>query len=76
METQEPKNNSNSYTFMWFSAFLIISLVVITMLFFTFCGCTYNVSMVHTDGTASDVIDTLQEPKTDAKLDIPISLTK
>jgi len=44
-----------------FSVFLIFS-------------CTYNISMVHTEGTASDVIDTEQEarPETDANLNIPV----
>lgn len=38
-------------------------------------GCTYNISMVHTEGTASDVIDTEQEAKPDVKTDLTLSQT-
>lgn len=38
-------------------------------------GCTYNVSMVHTEGEASDVIDSNQsaEPDISPTLSIPAS---
>lgn len=42
-------------------------------LLFLFSSCTYNVSLVHTEGSASDIIDTDQraDPKTDLDLSIP-----
>lgn len=36
-------------------------------------SCTYNISMVHTEGSASDVIDTEQEAKPDVKTDLTLS---
>lgn len=47
------------------SKYLILSIFL--------CGCTYNISLVHTEGSAQDVIDTQQEAKPDIKpvLNIP-----
>lgn len=41
-------------------------------------GCTYSISQVHTEGTATDVIDTTQSPDTDVSpnLSIPASIIK
>lgn len=41
-----------------------------------FSACTYNVSMVHTEGTASDVIDetTSNEPNVSPNISIPSPL--
>jgi len=30
---------------------------------FSFCSCTYNISMAHTNGQANDVIDDTQSPQ-------------
>lgn len=38
-------------------------------------GCTYNISMVHTNGTAQDVIDTEQEAKPDIKTEVNVTPT-
>lgn len=38
-------------------------------------SCTYNISMVHTEGMASDVIDTEQEATPDIKTDLTLSQT-
>jgi hypothetical protein len=43
----------------------LISLMILT-------GCTYNVSLIHTEGEASDVIDTVQEASPDVKPQIQI----
>ena len=50
-------------------------------LFLTLClsllsGCTYSITMVHTEGTATDVVDTEQTPRTDIspQVTIPASL--
>ena len=39
-----------------------------------FTGCTYNVSMAHTEGTAKDTIDSEQTttPRVDSALNVPI----
>lgn len=39
------------------------------------CGCTLSVNMVHTEGTADNVIDETQSPTNDVKpeLSVPIS---
>jgi hypothetical protein len=52
----------------------IVILFIMTICASFFCGCTYNVSMVHTDGTASDVIDTVQETKTDANANLSVPI--
>ena len=51
----------------------ITYLVVIMML--TLSACTFSISVVDTHGTASDVVDTQQEPQNDIKptLEIPIT---
>lgn len=47
---------------------------------FLFClllnGCTYNISMAHTEGTASDVIDDTQSNTPDISPTVTIPLTK
>jgi len=39
------------------------------------CGCTISVNMVHTEGTATDLIDEVQSPTNDVKpeLSVPVS---
>lgn len=34
-------------------------------------GCTYSINMVHSEGTASDVIDEVQKPSAD--ISVPIT---
>lgn len=38
-------------------------------------GCTYSITMVHTEGTASDVVDETATNSPDIKPDITIPLT-
>lgn len=47
---------------------------LISILFLTLCGCTYNISMSHSEGYANDLIDTEQSPTNDIKpsLEIPV----
>ena len=47
--------------------------LALSLLSLILCACTYNVSLVHTEGEATDIIDTTQrtDPKTDANLSIP-----
>lgn len=55
------------------SMFIILCLLgFILLLFFT--GCTYNISMVHTQGQAEDVIDNDQaaDPNISPNITIPI----
>lgn len=45
------------------------------MLFFLLLNsCTYSVNMVHSEGTATDVIDENQEAKPDVNISVPASL--
>ena len=39
-------------------------------------GCTYSINMVHTEGSASDVVDETQTPTADVKpvISIPASV--
>lgn len=50
-----------------------ISLLAATC--FTFTACTYNISMAHTEGTATDVVDTTQtaRAKVDPTINVPVS---
>lgn len=36
-------------------------------------ACTYSITVVHTQGTASDVVDETQSAEPDIQADIPIS---
>jgi len=38
-------------------------LLMVTVAFFL-CGCSYSVNLVHSEGTASDIIDESQSPQT------------
>jgi hypothetical protein len=50
-----------------------ISLSQIKMfLVFALCGCTYSINMVHTEGTADDVVDETQTPTSNLKATIPV----
>lgn len=55
----------------------IVSLFIILLtLFFVICvmnSCTYNISMVHTQGQADDVIDTTQAADPNISPDINIA---
>jgi len=47
---------------------------IFSYLFFSLLsGCTYSITMVHTSGTASDVVDEQQTPTADIKPDIKVS---
>lgn len=39
------------------------------------CSCTYSINMVHTQGSASDVVDETQSAEPDVKADISIPAT-
>lgn len=43
---------------------------LIFLLFLT--GCTYSLNIIHTHGTASDLVDEDQKPSADIKLEVPI----
>lgn len=53
---------------------IVTAFVLIFLLFMCFImfSCTYNISMVHTEGAASDVIETTQTPTSDVKAEIPL----
>ena len=55
-----------------FSLF-VISFFICVFLSIMFSGCTYNISMAHTEGTASDVIDDTQsnQPVVSPTVSIP-----
>ncbi len=40
--------------------------------FFMLTACTYSISLVHTEGTAQDVIDTQQDAKADVSPTVSI----
>ena len=52
---------------------LLLNYLCISAAAVTLTSCSINISQVHTEGEATDVIDTTQrtDPKTDANLSIP-----
>lgn len=36
-------------------------------------SCTYSINMVHTEGSASDVVDETQTPSTSVQASVPVS---
>lgn len=61
------KNHRNSHRFN-------VNPLYIMAILLTGCGCTYNISMVHTDGTATDVVDTGQKADADVKPQATVSI--
>jgi hypothetical protein len=47
--------------------------LLIFIIFFIFCSCTYSITLVHTDGTASDVVDETASNTPSASLAVPAS---
>ncbi len=53
----------------------VVAIFIICFIFFMsliMFSCTYNISMVHTEGTATDLIDTSQTPTSDLQADISL----
>jgi hypothetical protein len=46
--------------------------IAILILLTTLTSCTFSVVMNHTEGTASDMVDTQQEVRPDVKVKIPL----
>ncbi len=53
------------------SIFTIISLATIG---FSLCGCTYSITMVHTAGEASDVVDETATNSPSTSVSVPVSV--
>jgi hypothetical protein len=51
--------------------FLLVVILIIS-LFFVLSGCSYSVTLAHTNGTATDLIDETQTEKPDIKADLKI----
>jgi len=49
-----------------------MKIVIILLLPFILCACTYSINMVHTQGLASDVIDETQSADPDIKADVSV----
>ncbi len=58
--------------FLSFTWFLAVVGAVCLLSMFALAGCTYNISMAHTEGTASDVIDDTQSPQNTVSPNIEI----
>lgn len=50
-----------------------MKVLLFLMIFFTY-GCTFSITMVHTEGSASDVVDTEQRADPDVKADLSIPI--
>lgn len=57
----------------FFKLINIFSIIPLSTLFLT--GCSYNISMAHTEGTASDVIDDNATPTANTTATLPSILT-
>lgn len=51
---------------------LVIALISIIACGFMLSGCTYSVTLAHTEGTATDLIDETQRADPDVKADLSI----
>lgn len=51
---------------------LLKSKIFVIVLVFLLTACTYSIVLVHTEGSATDVVDSEQTPKTDIKPEITI----
>lgn len=49
-----------------------LSALIIGILTGVMCSCTYSINMVHTQGSASDVVDETQSNEPDIKADLSI----
>jgi hypothetical protein len=47
---------------------IFVSLVIFLCIVTLMTSCSYSVVLNHTDGTATDLVDTNQHPKTDIKI--------
>ena len=56
--------------------FICLSIFIVCILGYILCSCTYSINMVHTEGTASDVVDEDQaaSPNVAPNLTIPASV--
>lgn len=52
--------------------YMLAAVAVVFMCVSLFTACTFNFSMVHTEGLATDVVDDITETKADSNLDIPL----
>ena len=57
---------------MKFYIFYGLSALFIGVFIGLLCSCTYSINMVHTQGTASDVVDETQSAEPDIKADVSI----
>lgn len=52
--------------------FILTLHIILTAIF---ASCTYNISMAHTEGQASDVVDSTQSPDVKPNIEIPNPLS-
>ncbi len=71
MHEEFEETRSNVMRAVWF----MMLIVGIVALFSTISSCTYSITMVHTEGTASDVVDETATNSPDIKPDITIPIT-
>lgn len=53
-----------------------INLLMIGVILLLCSGCTYTITQVHTEGTASDVVDETDTVTPSTNVTVPISATK
>lgn len=54
--------------------FIVMALLAVILISTAMCGCTYSITQMHTEGTASDVVDetATNTPTTTANATIPL----
>ena len=72
MDFRQPVRNAAGIVLCAFCGILLFLAILFVVSIFS--GCTYNVSMAHTEGTASDVIDDTQAPENTVSPNLTIPL--
>lgn len=52
--------------------FFLLTMILVISLCFFLIACTYSINMVHTQGSASDVVDENQTPSADVRPNITL----
>ena len=71
MREEFEETRSNVMRFVWFMLIVVGVCAFVSSL----SSCTYSITMVHTEGTASDVVDETATNSPDVRPDITIPIT-
>ena len=73
LKFKEKKMEEKKTNIVGLSLILMIFAVITVALAFAFTGCTYSITMVHTEGAAQDVVDETATNTPSTSVTVPIS---